>query len=278
MEVKSLKNPANGKTKNPQNLVGKLIINKHKNIFVGVQWNNIPLTIWKLCKWSHNAEWMVEGQTEDLWRKGWPSLLCHLHNLYSVMTVSISCFYFRHLPMNWSNWKKWLSEVSATCTPFFGALTVSWGLDMSESSCSLSAVHCSRFASSVNSAAGELTMPQLSASSNMGILWELFVLTWGFCISYCQLGNPWKSLTASGQSYFQQPFWVTDSANPWPPACSHPWCCRVYSEGSNAWISWRLLRWVATVVRWFSWGYSVQLFWWSRPKSCRFKNTEALQC
>lgn len=45
VEVKSLKNPANGKTKNPQNLVGKLIINKHKNIFVGVQWNNIPLTI-----------------------------------------------------------------------------------------------------------------------------------------------------------------------------------------------------------------------------------------
>jgi len=51
----------------------------------------------------------------------------------------------------------------------------------------------------------------------MGILWELFVLTWGFFISYCQLGNPWKSLTASGQSYFQQLFRVTDSAHTWPP-------------------------------------------------------------
>jgi len=43
-EVKFLKYRANGKTKNPQNLVGKLMINKHKNIFVGVQWNNIPVT------------------------------------------------------------------------------------------------------------------------------------------------------------------------------------------------------------------------------------------
>jgi len=193
------------------------MINKHKNIFVGVQWNNIPVTSWKLCKWSHNAECMVEGQTEDLWRKGWPWLLCHLHNLYTVMTASISCLYFRHLSMNWSNSKKWLCEVSATCMAFFRALTVSWGLDMSESSsCSQSAVHCSRSSSSINSAA-ELTMPQLSASSNMGILWELSVLTWGFFISYCQLGNPWKSLTASGQRHFQQPFTVTDSAYPWPP-------------------------------------------------------------
>lgn len=123
MEVKFLKNPANGKTKKPQNLVGKLMINKHKNIFVGVQWNNIPVTSWKLCKWSNNAECMVEGQTEDLWRKGWPWLLCHLHNLYTVMTASISCLYFRHLSMNWSNSKKWLCEVSATCTPFFRALS-----------------------------------------------------------------------------------------------------------------------------------------------------------
>lgn len=30
MEVKFLKNPANGKTKNPQNLVGKLMVNKQK--------------------------------------------------------------------------------------------------------------------------------------------------------------------------------------------------------------------------------------------------------
>jgi hypothetical protein len=47
----------------------------------------------------------------------------------------------------------------------------------------------------------------------MGILRELFVLTWGFFISCCQLGNPWKSLTASGQSYFQQPFsyWLSSS-------------------------------------------------------------------
>jgi len=30
VEVKYLKNPANGKTKNPQNLIGKLMINKQK--------------------------------------------------------------------------------------------------------------------------------------------------------------------------------------------------------------------------------------------------------
>jgi len=39
-----LKNPVNGKIKNPQNLVRKLMINKYKNIFVGIQWKNIPIT------------------------------------------------------------------------------------------------------------------------------------------------------------------------------------------------------------------------------------------
>jgi len=61
-----LKYPADAKTRNPQNLVGKLMINKQKNIFVGVQRNNINDTSKKLCKWSHNVECMVEGQTEDL--------------------------------------------------------------------------------------------------------------------------------------------------------------------------------------------------------------------
>jgi len=63
--------------------------------------------------------------------------------------------------------------------------------------------------------------PSCQCPPNMGILRELFVLTWGFFISYCQMGNPWKSLTASGQSYFQQPFRVTDSAHQWPPLYYH---------------------------------------------------------
>lgn len=154
------------------------MINKYKNIFVGIQWKNIPITSWKLCKWSHNAECMVEGQTEDLWRTGWSGLLCRLHSLtqlYSVMTASISCLYFRQLSMNWSNSKKWLSQVSATCTPFFRALTVSWGLDLSESSsCSPSAVRCSRSSSSVYSAAQKWECPSYQPPPNMGILQELF--------------------------------------------------------------------------------------------------------
>jgi hypothetical protein len=152
------------------------MINKHKNIFVGVQWNNIPVTSWKLCKWSHNAECMVERQTEALWRKGWSWLLCCLQSLTqlsSVMIASISCLYFRHLSMNWSNSKKWLSEVSASCTPFFRALTVSWSLDMSESSSSPSAVRCSRSSSSVNSTAGEQNVPGISLLH----IWESF---WNF--------------------------------------------------------------------------------------------------
>ena len=278
------------------------MINKHINIFVGVQLNNKPVTSWKLYMQSHNAECMVERQTEDLWRKGWSWLLCHLHiltQLYSVMTASISCLYFRHLSMNWSNSKKWLSEVSATCTPFFRALTVSWGLDMSESSsCSPSAVCYSRSSSSsVNSAAGEPRMPQLSVSStygnpmgtfcaNMRVFY--FILPVGkslevinsFRLKLCPtaIQSYWLS---SSMAFFILLCYMISSIH-WyyerSPASSHPWCCRVHSEGSNAWISQWLLGCVATVVRWFSWEYSVWLFWWARPKSCRFKDNEALQC
>ena len=145
----------------------------------------------------------------------------------------------------------------------------------SSSSCSPSAVHYSR-SSSVNSAAGELRMPQLSVSSKDGNPSGNFCANMRVFYFILPVGKFLKSLTASGQSYFQQPFRVTDSAR--SPACLHPWCCRVCSEGSNAWISRWLLGCVATVVRWFSWGYSVQLFWQARPKSCRFKDNEALQC
>lgn len=90
----------------------------------------------------------------------------------------------------------------------------------SSSSCSPSAVRYSRSASSssssVNSAARELRIPQLSVSSKYGNP------SGTFCANmrvFLFLTASWEipGIPASGQSYFQQPFRVTDSTHPWPP-------------------------------------------------------------
>jgi len=131
--------------------------------------------------------------------------------------------HLRHLSMNWSNSKKWPSEISATCTPFFRALTVSWGLDTSESSssCLPSAVRYSRSASSsssVNSAAGELRMPQLSVSSKYGNPSGIFCANMRVFYFILPVGKPLEVINCfRPKSYFQQPFRVTDSTHPWPP-------------------------------------------------------------
>ena len=52
-------------------------------------------------------------------------------------------------------------------------------------------------------------------------VWESSGISWGdmnmFLILFCWVTDPRMSLTTSGQSFFQQPFIVTDSAHPWPP-------------------------------------------------------------
>ena len=45
------------------------MINKHKNICIGVYWNNISFPGFKLSGWANTVEYMVEGGQKTEWKK-----------------------------------------------------------------------------------------------------------------------------------------------------------------------------------------------------------------
>jgi hypothetical protein len=50
-------------------IVCKLMINKHKNIYIDVYFNDISFPGLKLSGWANSVECMVEGEQKTEWKK-----------------------------------------------------------------------------------------------------------------------------------------------------------------------------------------------------------------
>lgn len=111
----------------------KLVINKHKNMCVGVYWSDICVPGRKLLWWLKDIECMAGGEKEDLKKD---VIFCYLtffcvslqSFLCGDMTTSILRVIDKHLPRKWSTSKKQWTKSSSTWKNFFTALVVSWGL------------------------------------------------------------------------------------------------------------------------------------------------------
>lgn len=128
-------------------IICKLIINKCKNIYIGVYWNDVGFPGFKLSGWANSVDYMVEGEQKSIGKRG---NLWLLYFLLHVRTHLIVWHYdcFDRMPTQLVDMLI-LKEIElSVLRSFFRALVVSWGLSTTASeysaSGSLIIVSCSR--------------------------------------------------------------------------------------------------------------------------------------